>query len=108
MHVSRDSVELADTSSAVLLKEGSLPTRYYIPRADVRMELLEPAETITNCPFKGNASYWSLAAVPDIAWCYEEPIEGAAQIAGLVCFFNEKVDIVVDGEAVPAQKTPWS
>jgi uncharacterized protein (DUF427 family) len=114
VRVRRNDVELADTRRPVLLAEGTLPTRYYIPRSDVRMELLTPTDTRSHCPFKGDATYWSLAGtggdeeVPDIAWCYETPIEGAAKIAGLVCFFNEKVDLEVDDRAVERPKTRWS
>jgi uncharacterized protein (DUF427 family) len=109
--VRRDGVVLADTGRPVLLKEGKLPTRYYIPRADIRVEL-QPTDSSTHCPFKGDASYWSADAngelLSDIAWTYPQPIPGAEQIAGLVCFYNEKVDIEVDGELLERPKTPWS
>lgn len=112
VRVNRDGIELADTRSAVLLREGSLPTRYYLPRSDVRMERLERTDTSTHCPFKGDASYWSARlgddVVADIAWSYEIPIEGAEKIAGLVCFFNEKVDVSVDGERLTRPTTRWS
>jgi uncharacterized protein (DUF427 family) len=110
--VARDNVVLAETSRAVLLREGRLPTRYYFHPDDVRMDLLEPTATQTHCPFKGDATYWSARIegdlVSDIAWSYREPIEGAEKIAGLVCFFNEKVDLVIDGEAQDRPKTRWS
>jgi uncharacterized protein (DUF427 family) len=109
--IGRDGVVLADTTRPVLLKEGKLPTRYYIPHEDVRVEL-QPTETTSHCPFKGDASYWSATvageSLPDIAWTYEQPIPSAEQIAGLVCFYNEKVDIEVDGEALERPKTHWS
>ena len=112
VRVSHENVELADTTRAVLLHEGKLPTRYYVPRDDVRMNLLVPAQTRTHCPFKGDATYWSAhlgdTVVTDIAWCYQDPIEGAEKIAGLVCFFNEKVDIDVDGVRQERPKTRWS
>jgi uncharacterized protein (DUF427 family) len=108
VRISRDGVVLADTERPVLLKEGSLPTRYYLPREDVRMELLTSTESTSHCPFKGDARYWSANDVVDIAWSYEAPIPGAERIAGLVCFYNEKVDIEVDGEAVERPKTRWS
>lgn len=91
--VSHEGTVLADTHRPVVLKEGKLPTRYYVPRADVRMELLTPSETSSHCPFKGDASYWSAEGVPDAAWCYEAPIAGAEPIAGLICFYGEKVTI---------------
>ncbi|MGW4965633.1 DUF427 domain-containing protein [Nonomuraea sp. NPDC004186] len=93
---------VADTRHAVLLFETGLPTRYYIPPDDVRFDLLEPTETHTRCPYKGAASYWSLkggGAPPDVAWAYPDPIPAAAPIKGHVAFYNEAVDIVVDGVA---------
>lgn len=112
MRIERDGVLLAETSRPVLLREGKLPTRYYLPADDVRMELLEPTDSRTHCPFKGDASYWSARIgdedVPDIAWSYPEPIEGAEKIAGLVCFYNEKVDIDVDGRRLERPNTRWS
>ncbi|MGZ4691066.1 MAG: DUF427 domain-containing protein [Acidimicrobiia bacterium] len=96
---------LADTSAAVLLHETGLPTRYYLPREDVRMDRLVATDLQTTCPFKGDAQYWS-AKVGDreltaVAWSYPEPIDGRRDIAGLICFFNERVDqLTVDGVAV--------
>jgi uncharacterized protein (DUF427 family) len=98
--ITHDGVELADTHRAVVLKEGSLPIRYYVPRDDVRMELLTPTDQASHCPFKGDARYWSIDGVENVVWCYEEPIEGAEQIAGLLAFYNDKVDIEVDGQHV--------
>jgi uncharacterized protein (DUF427 family) len=96
----------------VVLDETGLPPRYYIPAADVRMELLTPTDTKTTCPFKGTASYWSAAigdeVVPDLAWSYPDPIAEAAEIAGLLCFYNEKVDLEVDGEFQARPSTRWS
>jgi uncharacterized protein (DUF427 family) len=107
--ISREGVSLAETTRPVLLKEGKLPTRYYIAPDDVRTELFEASETTSHCPFKGDASYLSLAGGPnDIAWIYKEPIPGAEKIKGLVCFYNEKVDIEVDGEALERPTTRWS
>ncbi len=103
---------LADTTNPVLLKEGKLPTRFYIPREDVRMELLAPTASTWHCPFKGDATFWSAnidgEVLTDIAWSYPEPIPGAEGIAGLVCFYNEKVDIEVDGEQLERPQTRWS
>jgi uncharacterized protein (DUF427 family) len=106
--VRRDGVELAESEAAVVLREGKLPPRYYLPREDVRMDLLIGNDTTSHCPFKGDARYWSLPDVADIAWSYESPIEGAEKIAGLVCFYNEKVDIVLDGEVLERPTTRWS
>jgi uncharacterized protein (DUF427 family) len=108
VRVSDDGVLLAETRSPVLLNEGSLPTRYYIDPADVRLELLTPTDTTTHCPFKGDATYWSTDTVTDAAWSYREPIPGAEAIAGLICFFNEKVDIDVDGRRQDRPRTRWS
>ena len=97
-----DGVVVADTERARVLREGALPPRYYVPREDVRMELLAPTAHATTCPFKGDASYWTLelddARHENIVWSYEEPIESLPEIAGLLCFYNERVALVVDGE----------
>lgn len=104
---------VADTSRPRLLFETSLPTRYYIPKLDVRMDLLRPSETTTGCPYKGRASYWHAEinghTFEDIAWCYPTPIPECPKIENLVAFFNERVDAIeVDGEIQPVPKTPWS
>jgi uncharacterized protein (DUF427 family) len=103
---------VAESRRPHALFETSLPTRWYLPPEDVRQELLEPSETVTSCPYKGTARYWSVRAGGelhrDVAWSYPDPIPECPRIAGLVAFFNERVDIVVDG--VPQQRpfTPWS
>ena len=82
-----------------------------IPKLDVRMDLLEPTQTISRCPYKGVASYWSAraGAHPDIAWSYKSPIPECPKIENLLCFYDEKVDAVyVDGELQPKPVTPWS
>lgn len=104
---------LADTTNSVVLHETGLPARYYLPREDVRMDLLVPTETTTHCPFKGDAVYWTAklegGEVVDVAWSYPTPIEVREDITGLICFFNERVDeIVVDGEPVTVPETQWS
>jgi uncharacterized protein (DUF427 family) len=91
-------VTLADTRRPRLLFETGLPTRYYIPSEDVRMDLLRPSEKHTQCPYKGTASYLSTETERDIAWFYPEPIPEQPRIEGLIAFFNERVDIDVDGE----------
>lgn len=94
--------KLAETDHPVALDETGLPTRYYIPREDVRTDLLRPTATETTCPYKGNASYWSAdiggEAHEDIAWSYERPIPGAEGIAGLMSFYGERVQLTVGGE----------
>jgi uncharacterized protein (DUF427 family) len=103
---------VAETRRPRLLFETNLPTRYYIPKRDVRMELLEPSDTTTSCPYKGKASYWSLRTgetfLKDIAWSYPFPIPECSKIENLICFFNERADIYVDGELAPKPRTPWS
>jgi uncharacterized protein (DUF427 family) len=104
---------VAETIRARFLYETRLPTRYYIPPEDVRMDLLVPSEKITACPYKGTARYYSVKigdrVFPDIVWYYPEPIPECPKIKGYLCFFNEHVDaIVLDGVAVPRPVTPWS
>jgi uncharacterized protein (DUF427 family) len=103
---------VADSQRPRLLFETGLPTRYYLPVEDVRMDLLEPTETSSVCPYKGTASYWKLAGDAsgrDVAWSYQEPIAESPKIRGLIAFFNERVDaLYVDGELQSKPKTPWS
>ena len=111
VRVELDGHVLAESSRPALLFETMLPTRYYLPRDDIRAELT-PSGTRTYCAYKGQASYWSVAAgdrvVPDIAWAYQQPLHDAAQVRGLVAFFNERLDVIVDGEPSERPITPWS
>lgn len=104
---------LADSSSPVLLFETGLPTRYYLPRQDVRMDLLVPSDTTSQCPYKGVANYYSVRVgdtqAMDLVWYYRFPVPECPKIENLVCFFDEKVDsIEVDGHLVPKPDTPWA
>ncbi len=104
---------VAETSDARFVFETSHQTRYYIPAADVRMDLLSGSGTLSVCPYKGAASYFSAtvggATYDDIAWSYADPIPECPAIRGLVCFFDENVDATfVDGEEVPKVETKWS
>ena len=103
---------VADTRRPYLLFETWLPTRYYLPRDDVRMDLLEPSGLTTRCPYKGLATYWSVrvgeATERNVVWSYAEPIPECPKINGLLCFFNERVDLTVDGVLQPRPQTPWS
>jgi uncharacterized protein (DUF427 family) len=104
---------VAETTRARFLFETRLPTRYYIPAEDVRMDLLTPTDKATACPYKGTARYWTARVggeeYPDIVWSYPDPIPECPKIKGLLCFFNEQVDaIFVDGAEVPRPVTPWS
>jgi uncharacterized protein (DUF427 family) len=83
---------VADTSRALALTEGSLPTRWYIPREDISAELV-PSETRTTCPFKGEATHFSVGGEEAVAWSYEEPIEQVSAIRDLVAFYNERVEL---------------
>ena len=100
VRVEIDGVVVADTRRPVLLFETGLPTRYYIPKPDVRMDLLEPTSTSTRCPYKGTARYWSARigdrTVKDIVWSYPAPIPECPKIENLLSFYNEKVDLYVD------------
>jgi uncharacterized protein (DUF427 family) len=93
---------VAETRRPRLLFETGLRTRYYIPKVDVRMDLLEPTDTVTQCPYKGNAAYWSVRigdqVLPDIVWSYPFPLTECTKIQDLLSFYNEKVEIYVDGE----------
>ena len=104
---------VADSRRPYLLFETGLPTRYYLPQEDVRMDLLEPTDSRSRCPYKGMARYWTANigdnVYQDIVWSYPDPIPECPKIKGLLCFFNEKVDaIYVDGELMPVPQTPWS
>ena len=75
---------------------------------DVRTDLLAPSDTRTFCAYKGEASYWSLASAEDVAWCYPQPLREAAEVTDRIAFFNEHVDVVVDGTPLERPETPWS
>lgn len=111
VRIERDGEVLAESERPMLLFETSLPTRYYLPREDVRVDLVaSPRRTF--CAYKGQASYWSptvaAEAVPNLAWSYEQPLHEAEQVRGRVAFFNEHVDLIVDGQPQERPITPWS
>jgi uncharacterized protein (DUF427 family) len=112
VRVSVDDEVVAESTRAVALFESGLPPRFYLPADDVRMELLEPSETKTRCAYKGVASYWHVRAGDtlheDLAWAYPEPDRDALSVRDLICFFNERVDLEVDGEAQERPVTQWS
>jgi uncharacterized protein (DUF427 family) len=107
-----DGVLVADTTRPRLLFETGLPVRYYIPKLDVRADLLVRSETTSDCPYKGRAAYVSVQLpdrlVTDIAWIYPAPIPEIPKIENHVCFFNERVDLVVDGVPQTRPNSPWS
>jgi uncharacterized protein (DUF427 family) len=99
VRIERDGEVLAESDRAVLLFETNLPTRFYLPREDL-VAGVEPSTRRTYCPYKGEATYWSIGGIRDIAWSYEADDllpDGPRAITGLVAFFDERVDVVVDG-----------
>jgi uncharacterized protein (DUF427 family) len=102
IRIELDGVVLAESDSPLLVFETGLPTRHYLNRTEVRFEHLESSPTVTRCPYKGTTTgYWSVvvggATHPDLAWSYDFPTRALTPIAGLVSFYNEKVDVFVDG-----------
>ena len=108
MRIEHDGASIAESSEPYLLFEPPIPVRYYLPPQDVRMDLLRPTRTRTFCAYKGEASYLALASGEEIAWSYPRPLREAAEVTDRVAFFNEHVDIVVDGTLLPRPETPWS
>jgi uncharacterized protein (DUF427 family) len=104
IRVELDGVTVAESSSPRLLFETGARVRYYLPKPHVRMDLLELSETVTRCPYKGQAQTWSIRTGDrlheDLAWSYPAPLPESQKIAGLIAFYDEKVDIFVDGEPV--------
>lgn len=107
-----DGVEVANSMAPTLLFETSLPTRYYLPKTDVRMGLLTKSDRHTECPYKGVAEYWDLTVNgqthPNFVWSYPFPTSESSKIAGLLCFYNERVDLIVDGLALERPASPFS
>jgi uncharacterized protein (DUF427 family) len=112
VRVVSDGVVLADTRRSRILFETALPPRYYIPPDDVRTELLVPSRTRTRCAYKGSATHWSVRVgdrvVEDLVWSYPQPQHDAQPVGDLLCFYNERVDIELDGERAPRPQTQWS
>jgi uncharacterized protein (DUF427 family) len=112
VRVEVDGVTVADTTNGSFLFETNLPPRYYMPKTDVRMELLTPTDLATHCPYKGTARYWSVdvngETHKDIVWGYDRPLPESQKIMGLVSFYNEKVDIYVDEVLQEKPKTKFS
>ena len=98
VRVERDGEVLAESDRAVALDETGLPTRYYLPREDVRMDRLTPSETTSFCPFKGDATYFSAGGAKDAFWVYEEPSQEAAlPVARMLAPWPGRVEVIVDG-----------
>ena len=101
VRVEIDGEVVAESVRPKLLFETGLPTRYYLPKTDVRLDLLTPTDSSTSCPYKGTARYWTATVkgheYPDIVWGYDAPLAESIDVAGMVCFYNDKVDLFVDG-----------
>jgi uncharacterized protein (DUF427 family) len=113
VRVELDGLVLAESSSPVMVFETGLPTRYYLNRTDVDFDHLRPTDTVTSCPYKGRTTgYWSVEAPDhvhvDIAWSYDFPTRQLLPIAGLIAFYNEQVDIRIDGTPIPRPRTRLS
>jgi uncharacterized protein (DUF427 family) len=103
-----DGLLLAESSAPRLLFETLLPVRFYLPPTDIVIDL-QPSDTVTYCAYKGRASYFSIPDGPaDVAWSYHEPLHDAAPVRDLIAFFDERVDIIVDGQRRERPITPWS
>jgi uncharacterized protein (DUF427 family) len=107
-----DGTTVADSQRPTALFETGLPVRWYLPKPDVRMDLLTPTGSVTSCPYKGDANYYAVqvdgTVHDDLAWWYRYPTRESAPIAGKVCFYDERVDVYVDGELQQRPETPFS
>lgn len=107
-----DGVKVADSHAPRLLFETGMPVRYYLPKTDVRMDLLEATELHTSCPYKGTASYYDVVVdgkrYENVVWWYPFAAEESQRVAGFVSFYNEKLDIYIDGELETRPKSVFS
>src|SRR5205823_4196142 len=108
-----EGVLVASSTRARALHETSLPVRYYLPRADVRVDLLRPSDTVTECAYKGVARHWSAAVngrvIDDVVWSYEDDVRRESErVRSLLAFYNERVDLDVDGIRQERPHTAWS
>lgn len=113
IRISLDGTVLAGSTKAKALYETGLPVRWYLPFRDVRLDLLEPSATLTQCAYKGSARHWSArvggGVVPDVAWTYDDDARREAEpVRGRICFYNERTDVEVDGVDEVRLDTPWS
>jgi uncharacterized protein (DUF427 family) len=112
VRVELDGVVLTDSTNGRALFETGLPPRWYVPKVDVRMDLLVPTDTATHCPYKGQAQYWAARVgdrlEEDLAWSYRTPLPESQKIAGLVAFYNERVDLFIDGKLQDRPVTKFS
>jgi len=104
-----DGVTIAESSQPRILYETGLPPRYYLPMSHYRLQLLKPSERRTHCPYKGTAEYFHLELggrrEEDFVWVYRAPLPESQKIAGLAAFYNEKVDLYLDGRLQPRPRT---
>ncbi len=107
VQIRRDGVLLASSDHPHVLTETLLPPRYYFRPEDVALDRLTESDTSTACAYKGWASYYALDGA-DVAWTYREPLDDAKPVHAEIAFFNERVDVIVDGEPVDRPRTPWS
>jgi uncharacterized protein (DUF427 family) len=107
-----DGEVLADSRRAKILFETALPPRYYLPQEDVRMELLGTSSKKTRCAYKGSASYWHVRVGrtlhENLVWTYREPQHDAEPVKDMLAFFNERVDLEIEGEVGERPVTQWS
>jgi uncharacterized protein (DUF427 family) len=107
-----DGLIVAESHQPRILFETGLPPRYYLPLVDLRLDLLTVSPTRTQCPYKGTAEYWNLhvgaTTYSDFVWTYRSPLPESQKIAGLACFYNEKIDLHLDGELQPRPRTHFS
>ncbi len=112
VEVAVDGVVVASSTRTTSLDETGLPLRHYFPRDDVQLGRLEATPTETVCPFKGQASYWSVRTPTgehkDVAWSYVTPLDSVAGIAGLICFYAERTDLTIDGAPRERPVSPWT
>lgn len=112
VRVEIDGVTVADTTNASFLFETGLPVRYYMPKTDVRMDMMVATESRTHCPYKGTARYWSAVVngetYEDILWGYDSPLPESQKVLGQVSFYNEKVDILVDEEPLERPRSKFA
>jgi uncharacterized protein (DUF427 family) len=112
VRVEVDGVTVAESGNPTLLFETGLPVRYYLPKTHVRMDLLVESDKESHCPYKGQAEWWSVRAGdtvhPDLAWSYRTPLPESQKVTGLVAFYDEKVDVYVDGVLQERPKTMFS
>ena len=112
VRVEIDGTLLAESSHPHVLFETGLPPRWYLPKVDIRMDMLVATPSVSHCPYKGQAEYWSARigerVVDDVAWSYRTPLPESEKVAGMIAFYDERVDLVIDGERQERPRTKFS